>query len=78
MNNKLCLYCSKPRHRAIECIEPPNKPPETKLHQVETISEEGINNIDLLEESRDNQLSTNYYAPLMGTEDSEDTIMSSF
>ena len=78
MDNNLCLYCGKPGHRAITCTEPPNKCPGTKLCQVETISEEGINNIDLLEESRVNQLSTNYYAPLMGTEDSEDTLMSSF
>ena len=59
-------------------MKPPNKYPGTKLHQVEMISEEGINNTDLLEESRVNQLSTNYYAPLMGTEDLEDTIMSPF
>ena len=78
MDNNLCLYCSKPGHRAIACTEPPNKRPGTKLRQVETISEEGISNTDLLEESGVNQLSTNYYAPLMGTEDSEDTLMSSF
>ena len=78
MDNNLCLYCGKPGHRAIACTEPPNKPPRTKLRQVETISEEGINNTDLLEESGVNQLSTNYYTPLMGTEDSEDTLMSSF
>ena len=78
MDNNLCLYCGKPRQRAIACTEPPNKCPGTKLRQVETISEEGINNTDLLEESRVNQLSTNYYAPLMGTEDSEDALMSSF
>ena len=78
MDNNLCLYCGKPGHRAIACTEPPNKRPGTKLRQVETISEEGINNTDLLEESGVNQLSTNYYAPLMGTEDSEDTLMSSF
>ena len=78
IDNNLCLYCRKPGHRAIACTEPPNKRPGTKLCQVETISEEGINNTDLLEESRVNQLSTNYYAPLMGTEDSEDVLMSSF
>ena len=78
MDNNLCLYCGKPGHRAIACTEPPNKHPGTKLRQVETISEEGISNTDLLEESGVNQLSTNYYAPLMGTEDSEDTLMSSF
>ena len=59
-------------------MEPPNKRPGTKLHQVETISEEGISNTNLLEESGVNQLSTNYYTPLMGTEDSEDALMSSF
>ena len=78
MDNNLCLYCGKPGHRAIACTKPPNKRPGTKLRQVETISEEGINNTDLLEESGVNQLSTNYYAPLMGTEDSEDALMSSF
>ena len=59
-------------------MEPPNKHPGTKLCQVEMISEEGINNTNLLEESGVNQLSTNYYAPLMGTEDLEDALMSSF
>ena len=78
IDNNLCLYCGKPGHRAITCTEPPNKCPGTKLRQVETISEEGINNTDLLEESGVNQLSTNYYAPLMGTEDSEEALMSSF
>ena len=78
MDNNLCLYCGKPGHRAIVCTEPPNKHPGTKLRQVETISEEGINNTNLLEESGVNQLSTNYYTPLMGTEDSEGALMSSF
>ena len=78
IDNNLCLYCGKPGHRAIACTEPPNKCPGTKLCQVKTISEEGINNTDLLEESGVNQLSINYYAPLMGTEDSEDTLVSSF
>ena len=78
MDNNLCLYCGKPGHKAITCTATLNKRPSTKLRQVETISEKGINNTDLLEESSVNQLSTNYYAPLMGTEDSEDIFMSSF
>ena len=76
--SRVVATLSKPGHRAIACMEPPNKCPGTKLHQVEMISEEGINNTDLLEESRVNQLSTNYYTPLMGTKDLEDAIMSSF
>jgi hypothetical protein len=67
MDNNLCLYCSKPRHKAIECKAPPNKRPDTKLHQVDTILEEEISNINLLDESRVNQMSTNCYAPLMDT-----------
>jgi hypothetical protein len=38
------------------------------------IPEEEIGNIDLLDESRVNQMSTNCYAPLMDTDD----IMESF
>ena len=78
MDNNLCLYCGKPGHKAITCTATPNKRPGTKLCQVETISEEGINNTNLLEESSINQLSTNYYTPLIGTKDSEDALMSSF
>ena len=38
IDNNLCLYCSKPGHKAIECTAPPNKCPGTgtKLRQVET------------------------------------------
>ena len=36
IDNNLCLYCSKPGHKAIECTAPPNKCPGTKLQQVET------------------------------------------
>ena len=36
IDNNLCLYCGKPRHKAIECTVPPNKHPGTKLRQVET------------------------------------------
>jgi hypothetical protein len=65
MDNNLCLYCSKSGHKAIECKASPNKQPGTKLHQVDIIPEEEISNIDLLDESGVNQMSTNYYAPLM-------------
>jgi hypothetical protein len=68
MNNNLCLYCGKPGHKAIECKALPNKWPGTKLHQVDTIPEEEISNIDLLDESGVNQMSTNHYTPLMDTD----------
>jgi hypothetical protein len=54
MDNNLCLYCGKPGHKAIECKAMPNKQPGTKLCQVDTIPEEEISNIDLLDESRVN------------------------
>jgi hypothetical protein len=69
MDNNLCLYCSKPGHKAIECKALPNKWPGTKLRQVDTIPEEGISNIDPLDESRVNHMSTNHYMPLMDTDD---------
>jgi hypothetical protein len=79
MDNNLCLYCGKPEHKAIECKAPPNKWPETKLHQVDMIPEEEISNIDLLDESGVNQMSTNHYAPLMDTDDvMESTMDTSF
>jgi hypothetical protein len=79
MDNNLCLYCSKPGHKAIECKAPPNKWLSTKLHQVDTIPEEEIGNIELLDESRVNQMSTNHYAPLMNTDDvMESTVDTSF
>jgi hypothetical protein len=69
MNNNLCLYCSKLGHKAIECKAQPNKWPGTKLCQVNMISEEEIDNIDPLDESRVNQMSTNHYTPLMDIDD---------
>jgi hypothetical protein len=69
IDNNLCLYCSKPGHKAIECKAPPNKWPGTKLCQVDTIPEEEIGNINLLDESGVNQMSTNHYVPLMDTDD---------
>jgi hypothetical protein len=74
MDNNLCLYYSKLGYKAIECKAPPNKWPDTKLHQVDTILEEEIGNIDLLDESGVNQMSANHYVPLMDTDD----IMESF
>jgi hypothetical protein len=79
MDNNLCLYCSKPGHKAIECKAPPNKWPGTKLHQVDMILEEEIGSTDLLDESGVNQMSTNHYAPLMDTDDiMESTMDTSF
>jgi hypothetical protein len=79
MDNNLCLYCGKPGHKAIECKAPPNKQLGTKLHQVDTIPEEEIGHMDLLDESRVNQMSTNQYAPLMDTDDiMESTMDTSF
>ena len=42
MDNNLCLYCGKARHKAIECKAPLNKRPGTKLRKVDTVSEEEI------------------------------------
>ena len=75
MDNNLCLYCSKPGHKAIECKAPLNKHPGTKLRQVDTISEEEIKDTNLLEESEVNQMSTNCFAPLMETDDIMETFM---
>jgi hypothetical protein len=79
MDNNLCLYCGKPGHKAIECKALPNKQPGTKLHQVDTILEEEIDNTNPLDESGVNQMSTNQYVPLMDTDDvMESTIDTSF
>jgi hypothetical protein len=79
MDNNLCLYCSKPGHKAIECKAPPNKRPGTKLRQVDMIPEEEINNTNPLDESGVNQISTNQYAPPMDTDDvMESTMDTSF
>jgi hypothetical protein len=79
MDNNLCLYCGKPGHKAIEFKAPPNKWPGTKLHQVDTIPEEEIGNIKLLDKSRVNQMSTNHYTSLMDIDDIiESTIDMSF
>ena len=75
MDNNLCLYCGKPGHKAIECKALPNKQPGTKLHQVDTIPEEEIGSINLLDESEVNQMSTNHYAPLMDTDDVMESTM---
>jgi hypothetical protein len=69
MDNNLCLYCGKLGHKAIECKALPNKWPGTKLHQVDTIPEEEIGNINPLDESGVNQLSTNHYTSLMDIDD---------
>jgi hypothetical protein len=75
MDNNLCLYCGKPGHKAIECKAPPNKQPGTKLHQVDIIPEEEISNIDPLDASEVNQISTNRYAPLIDTDDVMESTM---
>jgi hypothetical protein len=65
IKNNLCLYCGKEGHKAIKCKAPPNKHPGTKLRQIEVIPEEGTSNTDLLDESGVNNMSANYFAPLM-------------
>ena len=75
MDNNLCLYCGKPGHKAIECKAPLNKHPGTKLRQVDTISEEEINDTNPLDESKVNQMSTNCFIPLMETNDIMETSM---
>jgi hypothetical protein len=79
MDNNLCLYYGKLGHKAIECKAPPNKWPGTKLCQVDMILEEEISNIDPLDESEVNQMSTNHYTPLIDTDDvMESSIDTSF
>ena len=75
MDNNLCLYCSKARHKAIECKAPPNKHLGTKLRQVDTISEEEIKDTNPLDESKVNQMSTNRFVPLRETDDIMETSM---
>jgi hypothetical protein len=75
MDNNLCLYCSKLGHKAIECKALPNKQPGTKLCQVDMIPEEEISNIEPLDKSGVNQMSTNHYMPLMDTDDIMESTM---
>jgi hypothetical protein len=75
MDNNLCLYCSKPGYKAIECKAPPNKCPGTKLQQVDAISEEEIKDTNPLDESEVNQMSTDHFVPLMETNNIMETSM---
>ena len=75
MDNNLCLYCSKPRHKAIECKAPLNKCLGTKLQQVDAISEEEIKDTNPLDESEVNQMSTDHCVPLIETNNIMETSM---
>jgi hypothetical protein len=74
IKNNLCFYCGKEGHRAIECRAPP-KQPGTKLQQIDTIPEEGTSDTDPLDESGVNNMSANYFAPLMDADDIMETSM---
>jgi len=74
IKNHLCLYCMEPGHHAIECTAPPNRHPRNprftnqqgspSVHQIDTIPEEGRENLNL-EESGVNIASANYFDPLV-------------
>jgi hypothetical protein len=68
VKNNLCLYCSKPGHKAAECKAPPNKRPHpgmgTPLRQIETIQEEGPSNQEIKNDIGINSLSSNRFAAL--------------
>ena len=40
MDNNLCLYCGKPRHKAQNCRAPPNHFPKSPIRRIDTIPEE--------------------------------------
>jgi hypothetical protein len=40
MDNNLCLYCGKPRHKAQECQALPNRFPKPPIRRINTIPEE--------------------------------------
>jgi hypothetical protein len=40
MDNNLCLYCGKPRHKAQDCKAPPNRFPKAPIQRINTIPEE--------------------------------------
>jgi hypothetical protein len=40
MDNNLCLYCGKPRHKAQDCRAPPNRFPKAPIQRIDTILEE--------------------------------------
>jgi hypothetical protein len=40
MDNNLCLYCGKPRHKAQDCQAPPNRFPKAPIRRIDTILEE--------------------------------------
>jgi hypothetical protein len=40
MDNNLCLYCGKPRHKAQDCRALPNQFPKAPIQRIDTIPEE--------------------------------------
>jgi hypothetical protein len=40
MDNNLCLYCGKSRHKAQDCRAPPNRFPKAPIQGIDTIPEE--------------------------------------
>ena len=75
IKHHLCLYCAEPGHHTIECTAPPNCCPgnprmnnqqgSPSVHQIDTIPEEGMENLTLEDESGVNIASANYFEPLV-------------
>jgi hypothetical protein len=40
MDNNMCLYCGKPRHKAQDCRAPLNRFPKAPIRRINTIPEE--------------------------------------
>ena len=60
MDNNLCLYCGKPRHKAQDCRAPPNRFPKAPIRRIDTILEESIEKPDV----EINVLDSNQFAVL--------------
>ena len=62
MDNNLCLYCGKPKHKAQDCQAPPNKFPKPPIWRIDTIPEED-NSIEK-PDAKINVLDSNQFAVL--------------
>jgi len=74
IDNHLCLYCSTPRHIAINCTTLPNLQPGSSfkpqgsgpsVRQTDSIPEEGMEKLSLEDESELNITSVNQFEPLV-------------
>jgi hypothetical protein len=62
MDNNLCLYCEKPRHKAQDCRAPPNRFPKPPIQRIDNILEED-NSIEK-PDAEINVLNSNQFAVL--------------